>query len=138
MRNYYFQFLLVCTSITLLSYCSISVGKQISRIVVYKVAKGKERFIGVTEVNIKLNSTAEIIEIKDSLCLEEIKKRIESLKKLKGTHAMRSIYMLCDITYKDGSIQTISFEEANLGVIKMGNKIYSNSPSLESWLLFCK
>ena len=115
-----------------------SQDKQITRAVVYKVDKGKERFIGVTETNIKKNSTANFVEIKDSFCLRGIEKRIKLLKEVKGDHMMRSIYMLCEIVYKDGSRQSISFEEASLGNIKMGNKIYSNSPTLESWILFCK
>lgn len=138
MKNYFFQFWILCASSMLLLYYPVSVDKQISRVVVYKVAKGKERFIGVTEANIKSNSTVNVIEINDSLCLIGVEKRIKLLKEIRGTYTMRSIYMLCEVVYKDGSRETIAFEEANLGNIKMGNKIYSNSQSLESWILFCK
>lgn len=121
-------------SVSLPSFLS----KQIMKVTVYEIEKGQTSYIGVTENNIRNNSRASIFELTDSICLEGINKKISYLTEARGIHVMSSIYMLCDITYKDGSVQTVSFEEGVSGYIKIGKKLYFHSANLESWLLSCK
>jgi len=138
MKNLTFCSLFLCMYSNIHFQIPTFANKDIARIIVYTVEKGKERFIGVTEISIKKNINASKIEIADAKCLNEIQKKIKELKEMKGVRSINNIFMLCEITYKDASRQTLSFEDSNNGLIKIGNKIYSNSNSLESWLLFCQ
>jgi len=111
--------------------------KSISKIVVYYLPKDRGGPIGITDSNIRNISITSKFEISDSLCLSEIQKNIVRLKKIKAGHVMRSIYLLCDIEYRNGTKTSISFEKAQSGVTKFQVKMYENSPQLETWIIGC-
>lgn len=110
--------------------------RKISKVIVYYFPKEREPYIGITESNIRGNSSSKFV-ISDSICIAEIQIKIDRLKEVKTSQPMRSLYLLADIIYSDSSQKMISFEKAKWGMIKWGAKMYENSASLEAWIIAC-
>ena len=112
-------------------------SEKILKVTVYYIPKESYVPISVNETSIKSSNGTLKFDIIDSSCLMQIEKQIGNLRKFKATHNMRSIYLYCEVFYENGFRDTISFESANQGVIKIRQKMYQHSTLLESVLIAC-
>lgn len=129
----------------LISYCLLfsallftnCYANSIKKNNVFLVTKGQERYIQISESNIR-SAASDTFQITDSVSLSRIESSINKLEKISFQHNIGGIYMLCEITYANGNKEVLSFEDRNNGYIKWGLIIYSNLKGIEGMILFSK
>ena len=109
----------------------------IVKIKVFAVSRDQKGIVGVNPINIKSIKNVAVFEIVDTVCLKTIQKNLLELKELQITHEMRTIYLLCEIFYKDGLRKSIAFEASPSGCIQVNSKIFLYDAGLESKILGC-